>query len=323
MIRVLLFLHGQDEPILGDETLVSRWQQSTNAKIWVDLVDNPQQSEHDFMCDTLGLHPLAVQDAQRQRHPPKLEVFENYTFLLFKGLSANSSDIDFSTIQLALFVGERMFITRRSAASPSTEQLWEEAQQHPQRFMQQMDLLALRLCRIMVGRYLNILLLLEPKLENAEEQMLSNPSDELLMELTSDKSQLTKLRRIFLYHEQIFEEMRHIEPPGIKKQHIHEINDVYENQERAGSLTNLYYELAADLIDGYISIASHRLNNIMKILTIITAIFVPLGFLAGIYGMNFEYMPELHSPYGYFILLSVMAFVATILLIIFRKRNWL
>ena len=98
---------------------------------------------------------------------------------------------------------------------------------------------------------------------------------------------------------------------------------MYEHQERAGSLASLYYELASDLIDSYISIASHRLNQIMKVLTIITAIFVPLGFLAGIYGMNFENMPELHSRSGYFILLSVMAGIAVTLLAIFRKIRWL
>jgi magnesium transporter len=102
----------------------------------------------------------------------------------------------------------------------------------------------------------------------------------------------------------------------------HELNDVFEQQERANSLTTLYYELASDLIESYISIASHRLNQVMKILTIITAVFVPLSFLAGIYGMNFENMPELHSASGYF-LLGVMAGIALLLLFIFRKMRWL
>ena len=111
--------------------------------------------------------------------------------------------------------------------------------------------------------------------------------------------------------------------PGIGAERIHEINDVYEQQERASSLATLYYELASDLIEGYISLASHRLNYIMKILTIITAIFVPLSFLAGVYGMNFENMPELHSQSGYFITLAIMGFIATILLLLFWRKRWL
>ena len=89
------------------------------------------------------------------------------------------------------------------------------------------------------------------------------------------------------------------------------------------SLTGLYYELASDLMDGYITLASHRLNHIVKILTIVMAIFVPLSFMAGVYGMNFEYMPELKLRYSYFVLLGVMAAVAAGLLTVFRRQGWL
>ena len=99
--------------------------------------------------------------------------------------------------------------------------------------------------------------------------------------------------------------------------------DVFEQQERASSLASLYYELASDLADGYISITSHRLNQIMKILTVVMAIFVPLSFLAGIYGMNFENMPELQSESGYYILLGLMSSIVAILLLLFRKKKWL
>ena len=112
-------------------------------------------------------------------------------------------------------------------------------------------------------------------------------------------------------------------PPQVPAERVHEIRDVFEHQERANSLATLYYEVASDLIDGYISLASHRLNNIMKVLTIVTVIFVPLSFLAGIYGMNFEYMPELKSHSGYFMLLGVMSTIVATLLFVFRRKRWL
>jgi magnesium transporter len=85
----------------------------------------------------------------------------------------------------------------------------------------------------------------------------------------------------------------------------------------------MYYEVAGDLVDGYISLTSHELNSTMRILTVLTAIFVPLGFLAGVYGMNFENMPELHTQGGYFVLLAVMVTIAVTLLGIFKYKNWL
>ena len=111
--------------------------------------------------------------------------------------------------------------------------------------------------------------------------------------------------------------------PGFKEELAHEIHDIYEQQERAKSLTELYYELASDLADGYISVSSHHLNQIMKVLTVVMPIFVPLSFLAGIYGMNFEHMPELTWKYAYFVVISFMAILTTGLLILFRRIAWL
>jgi magnesium transporter len=183
--------------------------------------------------------------------------------------------------------------------------------------------LALRLCRIMVDRYLGILLALEPRLEELEDEILSSPRDELLGELAGYKSSLKKLRRIFAYHQQVFSALRNGDYPLFGAEIVHELNDVYEHQERAVSLSGLYYELAVDLVESYISLASHHLNQIMKVLTIVTVIFVPLSFLAGLYGMNFENIPELHARYGYFILLGVMVGIAVTLLALFRKKRWL
>jgi len=307
----------------GGRELIGRWQGDERTLLWFDLGDEPVDEVGRLLREEFGLHPLAVQDALRARHPPKLEDFQDYTFLLFRGLSAPSTDTDFSTIQLALFVGRRFLVTRHSEDSPSTDQLWREAQEYPGRLAAGPAALALRLCRIMVDRYLGILLALEPRLDELEEEIQRQPRDEMLGELAGYKSHLKKLRRIFAYHQQVFSGLRTGALPGFGVEVRHELNDVYEHQERAASLSGLYYELAADLIESYLSIASHRLNQIMKVLTIITAIFVPLSFLAGLYGMNFEYIPELRTHSGYFILLGVMAGIAVALLALFRKQRWL
>lgn len=323
MIKTRLFLSGEIQ--VGSVELITTWRDHPEAVIWVDLVENQQASEAEFLEHEFGIHPLAIQDAQRDRHPPKIEAFRDYTFILLKGLSADSKDIDFDTIQLALFVGENFLITRHSGASKSINRLEEHlANQNDLTEFSDLSKLALLLCRLVVDRYLNILLALEPRLEELEELMLDHSDDTMLAELIGYKSDLKRLGRFATYHEQLFRSLRDKTFPGFSdSDRTHEVIDVWEHQERACSLSLLYYETASDLIDGYISIASHRLNQIMKILTIITAVFVPLSFLAGIYGMNFENMPELHSRSGYFILLGVMATIATAFLFAFRKMKWL
>jgi magnesium transporter len=323
VIRCMLQETPDGRLAVGGSELIERWKSDEHTLIWLDLGDEPPEAAGRLLREEFGLHPLAISDALRERHPPKLEHFEDYTFLLLRGLSAESKDTDFSTIQLALFVGRRFLVTRHSAASPSTDQLWREAQENPGCFTAGPAVLALRLCRIMVDRYLGILLALEPRLEELEDEILSSPRDELLGELAGYKSNLKKLRRIFAYHQQVFSTLRNSVSPFFGANIVHELNDVFEHQERAVSLSGLYYELAVDLVESYISLASHHLNQIMKVLTIVTAIFVPLSFLVGLYGMNFENIPELHAKSGYFILLGVMAGLAVALLALFRKKRWL
>jgi magnesium transporter len=323
VIRCMLFETPDGRLSTGGRELVERWKADERTLIWLDLGDEPAEETGRLLREEFSLHPLAVSDALRERHPPKLEHFEEYTFLLLRGLSADTRDTDFSAIQLALFVGRRFLVTRHSADSPSTDRLWREVQEDAGRFAAAPSVLALRLCRIMVDRYLGILLALEPRLEELEDEILDSPRDELLGELAGYKSSLKKLRRIFAYHQQVFSTLRNSASPFFGAEVVHELNDVYEHQERAVSLSGLYYELAVDLVDSYISLASHHLNQIMKVLTIVTAIFVPLSFLAGLYGMNFENIPELHARSGYFILLGVMGGIAVTLLALFRKKRWL
>ena len=319
----MLYNPATQELKRGAIELLDEWQGRQDTVLWVDFANQEPQQEKRILIERFGLHPMAIQDAQRERHPPKMEPFDDHVFILLKGLGRETPDFTFETIQIAIFVGKRFLVTRHSDNSPSIDRLWQEVERDQTLFARGTDALALRLSRIIVDRYLKKLLILEPRIEALEQEMVSNPRDEILAELTGYKTHLRKFRRVFLYHVQIFSKLAAHQPPGIGAERLHEINDVYENQDRANSLSTLYYEIASDLIDGYISLASHRLNNIMKILTIITAIFVPLGFLAGIYGMNFENMPELHSRAGYFILLGVMAGIATVLLIIFRRRRWI
>ena len=323
MIRAFLYNRSSGELKPGGEELCSPWRKDPDMLLWLDLVDEDPDSEQHFLQQEFGLHTLAIQDAQRSRHPPKLEAYDDHSFLLLKELSADSTTMRFATVQLALFIGERFLVTRHSGKSASAEELYRQLPQDISVFGEGTAGLAMQLCRLMIHRYLQILLELEPRLEEVEHEIMEHPHDSILAELLKYKSELKKFRRVFLYHEQLFRELTCKPFPALDDSYRHQIVDVYEQQERASSLTGLYYELSSDLIDGYISIASHRLNQIMKVLTVVMAIFVPLSFLAGIYGMNFEYMPELHSPSGYFILLSVMGAIAMGLLTLFRVKKWL
>ena len=156
-----------------------------------------------------------------------------------------------------------------------------------------------------------------------EEEMLERPSDKLLGELISYNTKLKKLRRIYGYQESIIRELSRSDSDLLDERNVHELNDAHEHMERLASLCSLLQELTTDLIEGYISVSSHRLNKIMKVLTITTVVFLPLTLLAGIYGMNFQNMPELSSQSGYYVVIGVMIGITVSLLSLFRLIKWL
>ncbi len=323
MIRILLYREQSQELLTGGAELLQQWQPELGDVLWMDLADNPPIEEAELLTTKLQLHPLAVQDAQRSRHQPKVEFFKQFVFVLLKGLGPDTPSFEFKTIQIAMFIGAGFLVTRHSGPSPSIDRLWQRAASDLASFKRGPDHLALDLSRISVDRYLERLLTLEPRLEAIENDIVKHPRDELLAELLAYKTDLRQFRRVLTYHVGVYHELLNHPTKMVGENVIHETRDVYEHQERASSLATLYFDMASDLVDGYISLSSHRLNNIMKVLTIVTAIFVPLSFLAGIYGMNFENIPELRSPTGYFILLGVMASIASVLLLTFRRKGWL
>jgi magnesium transporter len=321
VIRVFLYNPDTAEMTRGGKELIATWKASNSNLIWVDIEGEQRASEEDLLSG-FGIHPLAIQDALRLRHPPKIERFNDFLFILLRGLDADTSSIDFGVIQLSLFVGDRFLLTRHAKPSVSAIGLLDELQHDANIMNEGPGSLAIRLSNRLARRYIEILLELEPRLGEIEEQMFRQADDTLLSELTGYKSKLSKLMRIANYHEQIAGRLRDNEDSLIGKNLSHEIVDLYEQIERTKSLANLHIQISNDLTNGYLGMSSHQLNRVMQILTIITVIFVPLTFLAGIYGMNFENMPELSTRVGYFVVIAIMFVIAVSQLIYFRRKRW-
>lgn len=324
MLDFRLVFPATGEIVQGDGSLLERWRAEPDSWIWLDIEGAITPEIEQLLTSCFDLNPLALQDAARDRHPAKIERFEGYTFLLYRGLAATDHDtIHATTLQIALFVGGRFLVSRHSAYSPSCDRLKQEFTAAPADFEYGPASLAVRLGRLVVTRFLRMLLEFEPELEEAEERLLSEEGEAVLTELAAHRSALIRLQRILHNQAQMTRQLRDWSLPGLGEDQVHALNDVHEQQERIASLVTMYYQLATDLIEGYISVASHRLNQIMRVLTIVTVIFAPLSFLAGLYGMNFEFMPELGWRPGYYVLLALMTSVAVTLLWVFRRRRWL
>ncbi len=322
MIRAVVYDPADQRLREAGAELIDEWEQNPGSQIWVAIDGEQPEAERSLLSGRFGIHSLAIADALRERHPPKIEPFRDNTFILLKGLDADSTSLEFGTIQLSLFVGERFLVTRSSGRSVSTDAVLAELTSGEIPPDISRASLALRLCRTVADRFLPLLLAVEKRLDEMEEEMLDRPSDELLAELVRQKGDLKRILRVLQYHAQLFTSARSNTPAQLMD-HDHELTDVQEQLDRMLSLARLYYELTDDLMNGYLSLSAHRLNQIMQTLTIVTVVFVPITFMAGIYGMNFERIPELGFRNGYFILLGTMLTVVMGILAVFFKRGWL
>lgn len=321
MIRVQL-LTDQHELIIGGEELIQRWRDTNNMYIWIDL-EGEEPKQENALLRSLDCHTLAIEDVQRFRHPPKTETFENYTLILYRGLTEFNLDLTIEQMTVALFAGDRILISCHPRASKGINYYWEKA--HPENLLISPGLLSSYIMRFSVGRCLEGILAFEPRLNELEDAMQEKPDDDTMRELISYQSRLRKLKRIFNYHERLVTNLLQDIPQRLIDEDgdiEHALQDLYERCERLHGLTTMYYEICADLINGYLSITSHMLNNTMRALTFITGIFVPLTFIVGIYGMNFDNMPELHFEYGYFYTLGAM-FVVAIGFGTFAYKKWM
>jgi len=305
----------------GGIELLQQWKQSPDSWIWLDLFDEPADQEQSLLNEEFALDAGAIAEAQRNRHPPSFEAFENYIYLLLKPLDAESDSLDFSTLQLAMFASERFLVTRHSKQSPYLSKLWQSLEQDGCANESPLSLVSAMSKRV-AQRYGKILLDLEQRLDVIEDELFDSPTDTLMRELVGYNTGLRKMHRILAYYVNVFDSLREQLHKTGNHQH-NEFNDIYSIIERFSSLSTVYQDVITDLIDAYISLNGHRLNQIMKVLTIVTVVFVPLTLLVGIYGMNFENMPELKSEHGYYILLSTMSGIAAVMLYLFRRVRWL
>ncbi|MDO3383523.1 magnesium transporter CorA family protein [Gilvimarinus algae] len=321
MIKTL-WLTGDGERRIGGVEQIALWQKDKEGYLWVDILSENTSAERELLL-SLDCHPLAVEDAQRKRHPPKTETFDNQVLILYRGITSFDEELNVELVPIALFAEERCLISVHQGKSMSIQQHWNDSKSE---LLRQPAVLATRILHYSVGRYLEAVLTFEERINELEDAMQEKPSDQIMRSLIMYKSRLRKLKRIFNYHERIAQTLLKETPELLlttEPDIVHALQDLYDRCERVHSLATMYYEICGDLIEGYLSLTSHMLNNTMRVLTVITAIFVPLTFIAGIYGMNFEYIPELQFHNGYFIVMGLMAMIGVGLLALFRRLRWL
>ena len=277
---------------LGGKELFDTWKATPGSLLWLDIEGGQDESVRALLEKRFGLDPADVEDGLRERHPPTFGGEEKRIFLLLKILDADSNTLDFSTQQMAIFADQDFVITRHDSRSNFLPALLEKIQGGVVEFESPYQIVA-SLARRMVTRYGRILLDLEARLDTVEDILFVDFDEEIMQELVGYNTALRKMRRVLNYNKTVTQALSRHAVLHQPEHWAEAFEDIATEAERFNSLAELYQNVINDLIEGYISLNGHHLNQVMNVLTVVTVIFLPLTRMGGVYGMNFENMPEL------------------------------
>jgi len=292
--------------------------------MWVDM-ESPTAADEQVLLDIFGFHPLTVEDCRENRHYPKIEEFEGYIYFIVHGVRADTGPERFNTIELDGFLGSNYVITYHHDAFRSIANVKQQLRTTPVACQRGAPFLLYQILDQVVDYYSPVLDDFDERIDRLEEEIftLQKPNNQILAEIMTLKRSVLRLRRISAKQMDILLRMSRGEFALIPQEMRPFYRDVYDHLVRVVDLSENYRDLISGSLEAYLSVVSNRLNEIMKVLTIFSAVMLPLTFIAGVYGMNFDNMPELHSTYGYYGVWIIMLVVAVAMLFFFRRRGWI
>lgn len=271
-----------------------------------------------------GLHPLVMEDILHTDQRPKMEDFEDYIFIVAKMLSFEQERNELKAEQLSLILGENYVVTFQERIGDVFEPVRERLRKGKGRIRRMPpDYLAYALIDAVVDYYFIVLEKIGERVESLEEELVTNPAPETLQAIHHLKRELIFLRKSVWPLRELISGLERGEAGLIQEKTTVYLRDVYDHTIQVIDTVESLRDMVSGMLDVYLSSLSNRMNEVMKVLTIIATIFIPMTFIAGIYGMNFEVMPELKWPWGYALVWCVILAIGMVMLCYFKKKKWL
>ncbi len=290
---------------------------------WINIIGISNEAFIDTLGKHFGLNSLILEDAVNTNQRPKIDEYEDYIFGVFKMMYLdedhelvtehvalvllNNCVLVFQELQDDVFTGVRERITLPAGRIRSKGP----------------DYLFFALLDAIIDNYFVVLENINHKIELLEEEVYTDPTPEVAHKIQMLKKEILKLRNWIYPVKELVNKLIDTEHPLITKDTKLFLRDVLDHATEINDSLQIYREMSMSLMEMYMSNMSNKMNEVMKVLTIMASIFIPLTFIAGIYGMNFEYMPELAWKYGYFALLGIMVFIFVAMIIYFKRKRWL
>lgn len=285
-------------------------------KVWVDM-PTFGKDEEELLRVFFSIHPLTIEDCSKISSRPKIEEFDTYIYIVLYGLDKQGK-----FTQLNFIIGENYIITVQKHTPESYDQLKVNAAQIAQLLSKDTEFIMHYFADIEVDRYQPILDQLDQEIERIEDHIMTSVGSHIVKEIFTLKHQLLTIKHHVAPQKEIIFTLSRKGNKFMMPSSTDYFRDVYDHIVRTLDDVENYREVINGILEVHLSVTSNRLNDIIKVLTVFSTIFMPLTLIASIYGMNFKNMPELSLHYGYFIVLAVMVVIGTWMYVIFKKKAW-
>ena len=295
-----------------------------SSVVWlnVDGVHQPEIIEQ--VGKSFGLHPLVAEDIASTGQRPKMEDFDNYVFVVLRMLGFDGEEKGIKSEQTSIILGSDFVISFQENEGDVFDSIRERLRNNKGRIRKMdADYLAYSLIDAIVDNYFMILEKLGESIEDIEDRLVTSPTSETLQSIHDLKREMIFLRKSVWPLREVINRMERSESPLINKSTFVYLRDVYDHTIQITDAMETFRDMLSGMLDIYLSSVSNRMNEVMKVLTVIATIFIPLTFVTGIYGMNFNYMPELDQTWSYPAVLVLMLVVALLMVMFFRRKKWL
>jgi len=304
-----------------EETLTYR---DTKSVTWINIDGIHNVNIIEKIGKHFNIHPLILEDIMNTNQRPKVEDLEGFLFVILRMHSNNPADEDFTTEQVSIIITENCVISFQEQEGDLFDPIRERIRTGKGRIRSMgTDYLAYTLIDTVVDNFFLVLEQIGELTENLEHEVIENPVPEVLQKLHALKRNLLFLRKSIWPLREEITKLQRTESPLITPSTNLYLRDVYDHTIQIIDMVETMRDIITGLLDMYLSNVSNKMNEVMKVLTVIATIFIPLTFIAGIYGMNFVYMPELQLRWGYFAVLGLMGVIMLCMVWFFWKKKWL
>jgi magnesium transporter len=305
-----------------DPELVKDGVQDNNIKLVITALN--EEVLINQICSNLDIHPLLIEDIFTTTHIPKVEIFNDYYFLVLKYLEFNTYESLFEIRQISLILKNDTVIAFIEGKSNG---VIEEIKKRLREYIGNLralkaDYLFYRIIDLTVDQYLSAVNYIRAKVDDMEDLTVEGQTGNISHEIVEIKRQINQIRRISVPLREEIIRIRNNSPGLIRKSNLAYFQDILDHLANNISSLENFRDVLNDLMEIHFAQMSANMNQIMKTLTVVTAIFIPLTFIAGVYGMNFDYLPEIRWKYGYLFFWMLVIAVIILMVTFMRKKKW-